>query len=123
MSKKPPPAAPKIVSSPFASLATLRDALPEGTASAAPAPAKEPAPKGPARAVLRFERKGRGGKEVTVVEQLGLVGEPLETLARSLKQALGVGGTVEGETVVLSGDVRDRLRPLLTKHGVRKVVG
>ena len=32
----------------------------------------EPPPKGPARAVVRLERKGRRGKEVTVVEQLGL---------------------------------------------------
>ena len=31
---------------------------------------KEPGP--PAKAVVRMERKGRGGKEVTVVEQLGL---------------------------------------------------
>jgi translation initiation factor 1 len=35
-------------------------------------PAPEPAPRGPARAVVRLERKGRGGKEATVVEKLEL---------------------------------------------------
>src|SRR5207253_1318642 len=40
-------------------------------AAAAPAPVA-PAEAPPARAVIRYQRKGRGGKEVTVVEQLGL---------------------------------------------------
>lgn len=124
MSKKPIPAAPKIASSPFAGLAALRDALPEGST---PPPTSAPTPdaktKGPAKAVLRFERKGRGGKEVTLVEQLGLDADALATLARTLKQSLGVGGAVEGDAILLSGDVRERVRPLLTKHGVRTIVG
>ena len=41
---------------PFGALAHLREALPQGPA---PRPAKEP--KGPARAVVRMERTGRGG--------------------------------------------------------------
>ncbi|MBP6840365.1 MAG: translation initiation factor, partial [Kofleriaceae bacterium] len=40
-------------------------------AGPAPKPAAAPAAaKGPARAVVRLERKGRGGKEVTVVDKL-----------------------------------------------------
>ena len=87
-----------------------------------PTPAQDPTPaKGPARAVVRMERKGRGGKEVTVVEQLGLRPAELETWLKALKGALGCGGAVEGDTLVLQGDQRDRLPALLEKRGVRRV--
>ena len=105
--------------SPFAALAGLRDRLPEGTAPA-PAPVKEA--KGPARAVVRLERKGRGGKEATIVEHLGLPAAELERWCKDLKSALGCGGAVDGAAIVLQGDLRRRLEPLLVARGVRKVV-
>lgn len=110
----------KPFNNPFAKVA--RDALPKGEepASAAPASAA-PARKGPARAVVRMERKGRGGKEVTVVEQLGLAPKELLVWLKALKQSLGVGGTVEGDTLVVQGDQRDRLPALLEARGVRRV--
>ena len=42
----------------------------------------------------------------------------------SLQQrcALGCGGVVEGDWIVLQGDHRDRLPALLEKRGVRRVV-
>jgi translation initiation factor 1 len=105
--------------SPFEQLAALREQLPPGPAPAAPqAP---PAPKGPARAVVRLERKGRRGKETTIVEKLDLPAAQLEIWCNALKRALGCGGTVEGEAIVLQGDLRPRLEPLLTARGVRKV--
>jgi translation initiation factor 1 len=101
---------------PFAALAALRDQLPRG-------PEKpERAPAGPARAVLRLERKGRAGKEVTIVEKLGLAAAELEGWARELKAALGVGGSVEGEAIVLAGDCRDRVEKVLLARGVRRVI-
>jgi translation initiation factor 1 len=102
---------------PFAALDKLRDQLPKG-----PAPtATQAQPKGPARAVVRMERKGRGGKEVTVVEKLGLKANDLETWCKELKQALGVGGSVDGDMIVLQGDLRDRVAAVLEKKGVAKV--
>jgi translation initiation factor 1 len=71
--------------------------------------------------VVRYERKGRGGKEATVVEKLGLAATELERWTRELKAALGTGGFVEGDTIVLSGDVRQRVGPLLEARGVRKI--
>ena len=68
-----------------------------------------------------MERKGRSGKEVTVVEQLGLQARELETWLKELKGALGCGGALEGATLVLQGDQRKRLPALLTARGVRKV--
>jgi translation initiation factor 1 len=97
----------------------LRDRL--GTLPAGPAPAQPTAPKGPARAVVRMERKGRGGKEVTSVEQLDLPDRELEVWLKELKAALGCGGVVEGDAIVLQGDQRKRLPALLAARGVRKI--
>src|SRR5262245_28092591 len=81
----------------FASLEKLRDQLPAG-----PQPI-EPIAKGPARAVVRYERKHRGGKEVSIVEKLALKPDALATWCRELKQALGCGGSVEESSIVLQG--------------------
>ncbi len=122
-----PPLPPTPAASPFAGLAGLRDQLPAQPEAAAvpptPAvrPAVEPSPRGPARAVVRYERKGRGGKEATVVEKLELAPTDLERWCKELKSALGCGGLVDGATIVLQGDLRIRLEPLLISRGVRKV--
>jgi len=97
----------------------LRDKL--GDLPPGPAPRPAATPKGPARAVVRMERKGRRGKEVTVVEQLELPLPQLEAWLKELKNALGCGGAVEGATLVLQGDQRKRLPDLLAARGVRKV--
>jgi len=102
----------------FASLQHLRDSLPPGPAKPAEPP---PTTKGPARAVVRLERKHRGGKEVTVVEKLELKPADLATWCKELKQALGCGGSVEGDAIMLQGDLRQRLPAVLTKKGVGKV--
>jgi translation initiation factor 1 len=106
-----------------AALAKLRARLPEGhvpgPVPAAPEPRAEP--KAPARAVVRLERKGRGGKEATVVEKLGLPPAALAAWADEAKRALGCGGVVEGDALVLQGDQRERLRRWLEGKGVRKV--
>ena len=90
-----------------------------------PAPAPIAAPKGPARAVVRMERKGRGGKEVTVVEKLGLQPAELERWCKELKQALGCGGSIDrvgdADAIVLQGDLRERVAAVLEKKGVAKV--
>jgi translation initiation factor 1 len=109
---------------PFAALEALRSSLPAGPAPSAPRsqPGKAAVtPKPPARAVVRMERKGRGGKEVTVVDKLGLRPAELEDWCRALKQALGCGGAVDGELIVLQGDLRARLPAVLTARGVEKV--
>jgi translation initiation factor 1 len=102
----------------FSSLEKLRDQLPPGPAKVEPVPAP---PKGPARAVVRMERKHRRGKDVTVVEKLDLKPAELETWCRELKHACGCGGTVEDGAIVLQGDLRKRLPDLLVKRGVAKV--
>ena len=116
------PEAPKgPFNNPFAALQTKREELPPGADPAAPPEPEDKAPKGPAKAVVRMERKGRGGKEVTVVEQLGLPAAQLDRWCKDLKQSLGCGGAVEEDTLVLQGDHRERVKALLLTKGVRKV--
>ena len=106
---------------PWTVLTPLRDQLPPGEAPK-PAPAKAaPPPKIPARAVVRLERKGRGGKEATIVEKLDLAPAELERWCKELKASLGCGGAVDGVDIVLQGDLRKRVEPLLTARGIKKV--
>jgi translation initiation factor 1 len=114
----------KPFNSPFASLAPLRGSLPQVEPAEPPAAPSKPRPSGMkpiARAVVRMERSGRGGKEVTVVEQLQLSSSEREKWLKDLKASLGCGGVVEGDTLVLQGDHRKRLPEILTGRGVKRV--
>jgi translation initiation factor 1 len=124
--------APAAATKPFHdAFARLRERLPEGyvpppapPAAPASAPAARPgdaAAPGPARAVVRLERKGRGGKEATVVEKLALPASALATWLDEAKRALGCGGAVEDGALVLQGDQRERVARWLERRGVRKV--
>lgn len=106
---------------PFDGLEALRDLLPPLPPRPTPPPAPPPKRPIPARAVVRMERKGRGGKEVTVVDKLGLRPAELETWCKELKQSLGCGGSVDGDLIILQGDLRSRLPDLLTAKGIAKV--
>ena len=64
-----------------------------------------------------MEKKGRGGKTVTVVYGLPQNTVLLKELSQELKRACGTGGTVTDEGVELQGDVRPRVREALTRRG------
>jgi translation initiation factor 1 len=68
-------------------------------------------------AKLRMEKKGRGGKTVTVVYDLPNNAVFLKELSQELKRACGTGGAVADNTVELQGDLRDRVREHLIKKG------
>lgn len=65
-------------------------------------------------AKLRVEKTGRSGKTVTVVFGLPQNAVFLKDLAQELKRACGTGGAVRDDGVELQGDLRDRVRDLLT---------
>ena len=80
------------------------------------AAADEPIP-GRIVAKLRLEKKGRGGKTVTVVAGLPKNVAFLKDLCQDLKRACGTGGTILDGAVELQGDLRDRVRESLVKKG------
>ncbi len=73
----------------------------------------------PAKVVakLRLEKKGRGGKTVTVVYDLPQNQAFLKDLAGELKRTCGVGGAVAENTVEIQGDQLARIRPVLVAKG------
>ena len=66
-------------------------------------------------AKLRMEKKGRGGKTVTVVYDLPDNAAFVKELAGELKRACGTGGSVVDNTVEIQGDQRERVRDVLLK--------
>ena len=70
-------------------------------------------------AKLRMEKAGRGGKTVTVVYDLPRNAAFLKELCSELKKSCGTGGAVADNAIELQGDLRDRVRELLTKKGFR----
>lgn len=72
--------------------------------------------------VLRRERKGRGGKTVTIVSGFTGAHPALKPLARELGRALGCGTSVESDTLVIQGDQVERAATWFANQGVAKVV-
>lgn len=74
-------------------------------------------PKNAQKLFVRKEKKGRGGKTVTVVE--GYQGNPmvLEKLCKKVKQQCGVGGSVQNKTFIIQGDKADQVVKILIKEG------
>jgi translation initiation factor 1 len=68
-------------------------------------------------AKLRMEKKGRGGKTVTVVYDLPRNDAFLKELAQRLKRECGTGGAVTEDGVELQGEMRVRLRGILERLG------
>jgi translation initiation factor 1 len=68
-------------------------------------------------AKLRVEKKGRGGKTVSVVHGLPHNDTFLKDLCQELKRACGTGGAVLEGAVELQGDLRDRIRAVLLQKG------
>lgn len=66
---------------------------------------------------LRMEKKGRGGKTVTVVYDLPKNDAFLKDLAQRLKRDCGTGGAVTDAGIELQGEMRDRVRGILQRLG------
>ena len=106
---------------PFAALLALKETLPEGTRREEPPPVTGPDPFA-GKIVLSMSRKGRGGRTVTIVSGVRGGAEVLEELCRELKKALGCGASVDGDTIVVSGDIIDRTKSWLEGKGAKKLI-
>ncbi|MFN8424431.1 MAG: translation initiation factor [Anaerolineae bacterium] len=94
----------------------------DGGKAPKPSPPKGPAASKPAvqqTAAIRREKKGRGGKTVTVVYDLVLKPDDLKALGKRLKTVCGTGGTVKDGTIEIQGDHRDAIAAELQRIGYR----
>jgi translation initiation factor 1 len=73
--------------------------------------------------ILR-EKKGRGGKTVTVIKGLQLKPKDMKALAKQLKKSVGAGGSVKNGTIEIQGDNRDAVAAKLQQLGYKtKFIG
>ena len=74
-------------------------------------------------AVMRIEKKGRGGKKVTVISGLPKLKIYLKDLTKQIKNACGSGGTflMDGKdgVIEIQGDKRQTIRALLEKQDIK----
>ena len=70
-------------------------------------------------AYLHRDSKGRGGKGVTLIKKLVLSEEEMSALAKRIKQACGVGGTVKDGVIEIQGNDRERIAETLVKLGYK----
>lgn len=85
----------------------------------APEPKSPDAPVFGPKLVVRYSRKGHGGKVVTTVQG---VQAGHQTLVDALKRELGTGGRVDGDLIALHGEQVERVSRWLESQGARKVV-
>jgi translation initiation factor 1 len=122
MALKNNPGATSLAHTPFAKLAELQTKPSENPSLEGSASSQVTAPEaifGP-KVVVRRERKGHGGKTATLVD--GVVPAQRERLSGEMKKAFGCGARVEGESIVLQGDIADRACSWLEKRGAKRIV-
>jgi translation initiation factor 1 len=117
--------------SPFAALGPLASKQPQPAPSSAPPaqPAKNPAAavpplQGNTPVRVGRERKGRGGKTVSIISGVMSRDAGQQALLKLLKGKLGTGGTLEDGVIIIQGDHRARIVEILNELGYKaKVAG
>lgn len=66
-----------------------------------------------------FVEKRKKGKVVTVIRGLNAAANDLPALLVQLKNSCGAGGTLDGDSLEIQGDHKERLRTLLGQLGYK----
>jgi translation initiation factor 1 len=69
--------------------------------------------------ICKFEKKGRNGKPVTLIEGFEGSDEDLKTISKKIKTTLGIGGSAKDGIIVIQGDNRDRIMKMLQEMGYK----
>ena len=70
---------------------------------------------------VMVDRKQRRGKAVTLITGFDGPAERLDALAKALKAACGVGGSVKDGEIIIQGEKRKRVLELLRERGYKNV--
>lgn len=93
--------------------------MPEEPAADVAAPQS---PRQQARLDVMLDRKGRKGKEATIVAGFTVDDTQVEEVAARLKKRLGCGGSARGGEILIQGDKRSQVSALLTELGLKNRV-
>jgi len=69
--------------------------------------------------VCKFEKKGRNGKPVTLIEGFEGSEEELKNISKKIKTTLGIGGSEKDGIIVIQGDNRDKIMKILQDIGYK----
>ena len=68
---------------------------------------------------LHRDSKNRGGKGVTLLKGFVLTEADMGSLAKTLKQACGSGGTIKDGIIEIQGEHRDKIAKILRELGYK----
>ena len=69
---------------------------------------------------VSLDKRNRGGKSVTLVQNFKGTQEDLEDLGKKLRTFCGTGGSVKDGEIIIQGDQRDKIMQWLLKNGYKK---
>ena len=69
--------------------------------------------------ICKFEKKGRHGKPVTLIEGFEGSEADLKTISKKIKSTLGIGGSEKDGVIIIQGDNRDRIMKILQEMGYK----
>ncbi|MFN3019955.1 translation initiation factor [Chryseobacterium sp. TY3] len=69
--------------------------------------------------VCKFEKKGRNGKPVTLIEGFEGNENELKAISKKIKTMLGIGGSEKDGVIVIQGDNRDKIMTILKDMGYK----
>ena len=99
------------------SLEALKADLPQGAPEPEPVNAPTENKQRQPRLDVLLDRKGRRGKEATIVAGFELPDSEVASVASRLKQKLGTGGSARGGEILIQGDKRQAVAEALRTMG------
>lgn len=69
--------------------------------------------------ICKFEKKGRNGKPVTLIEGFEGSDDELKKISKKIKTTLGIGGSEKDGLIVIQGDNRDKIMNILKEMGYK----